>query len=96
LFFVNLATAAVEIGGVTKHRDDPGMMQIARNLTDSEGTFLLSRRCWASILRTTTVSAITTDLATRCAQLHWVGPPLRAREASGAIRMLSFYHREAA
>jgi hypothetical protein len=40
LSFVGLASRGVRIGGVTTHPDDPWMMQIARNLTDSEETFL--------------------------------------------------------
>jgi hypothetical protein len=38
--FVSLASRAVKSGGVIRHPDDPWMMQIARNLTDSEETLL--------------------------------------------------------
>jgi hypothetical protein len=37
---VSLASREVKIAGVTTHPDDLWMMQIARNLTDSEDTFL--------------------------------------------------------
>jgi transposase InsO family protein len=44
LFFVNLASRAVKIAGVTTHPDGLWMMQIARNLTDPEETFLQGKR----------------------------------------------------
>jgi transposase InsO family protein len=40
LFFVSLASREVKIAGVATHPDDLWMMQIARNLIDSEDTFL--------------------------------------------------------
>jgi transposase InsO family protein len=40
LFLVSLASRVVKIAGVTTHPDDQWMMQIARNLTDPEETFL--------------------------------------------------------
>jgi transposase InsO family protein len=43
-FFVSLASREVKIAGVTTHPDDLWMMQIARNLTASQETFLRCMR----------------------------------------------------
>jgi putative transposase len=40
LFFLELASRAVKIAGLTAHPNDPWMTQIARNLTDPEEQFL--------------------------------------------------------
>lgn len=40
LFLVDLATRTVHIAGVTPHPDEAWMMQMARNLTDTEDGFL--------------------------------------------------------
>jgi hypothetical protein len=44
LFFVSLVSRAVKTAGVTAHPDGPWMIQFARNLTDSEKTFLRGKR----------------------------------------------------
>lgn len=44
LFFLDLASRAVKIAGLTTHPNDQWMTQIARNLTDSEEEFLRGMR----------------------------------------------------
>jgi putative transposase len=44
LFFLDLASRAVKIAGLTAHPNDPWMTQIARNLTDPEEQFLRGMR----------------------------------------------------
>lgn len=44
LFFIDIASRAVKIAGVTPHPDNRWMMQIARNLTDPEDGFLRGKR----------------------------------------------------
>jgi hypothetical protein len=43
-FFIDIASRAVKIAGITAHPDSRWMTQIARNLTDLEDGFLRSKR----------------------------------------------------
>src|ERR1700732_1684982 len=44
LFFIDIASRAVKIAGITPHPDNRWMMQIARNLTDLNDGFLRGKR----------------------------------------------------
>ena len=44
LFFIELATRSVDIGGITTNPNDAFMVQTARNLTDVVDGFLLDKR----------------------------------------------------
>jgi putative transposase len=44
LFFIQLSTRSVKIAGITTHPDTAWMMQMGRNLTDSEGGMLVGKR----------------------------------------------------
>jgi hypothetical protein len=44
LFFIDIASRSVHIGGVTSHPDDSWMTQVARNITDVRDGFLRDKR----------------------------------------------------
>ena len=44
LFFIDLASGRVEIGGVARQANGLGMSQVARNLSDAEEGFLTGKR----------------------------------------------------
>ena len=44
LFFIDIASRAVKIAGITAHPDDRWMMQIARSVTDMDDGFLHGKR----------------------------------------------------
>jgi putative transposase len=44
LFFIDIATRSVHIAGITTNPDTSWMLQVARNLTDTDDGFLLDRR----------------------------------------------------
>jgi putative transposase len=44
LFFIDIATRSVHIAGITTNPDTSWMLQVARNLTDTDGGFLLDKR----------------------------------------------------
>ena len=46
LFFIDIASRAVKIAGITPHPDSRWMTQIARNLTDLNDRFLRGKRYW--------------------------------------------------
>ena len=51
LFVIDLASRTVKIAGVTSHPDEVWMMQMARNLTDTEEPFLRHTRFRSSCRR---------------------------------------------
>ena len=44
LFFIDIATRSVHIAGITTNPDTSWMLQVARNLTDTDDGFLLDKR----------------------------------------------------
>jgi len=44
LFFMEIATRRVHFAGLTPHPDEDWLFQVARNVTDAEGGFLLGKR----------------------------------------------------
>jgi hypothetical protein len=44
LFFIDIASRSVHIAGITPHPDNRWMMQIARNVTDTEDGVLRGKR----------------------------------------------------
>jgi putative transposase len=44
LFFIDIASRSVHIGGITPHPDSSWMTQVARNVTDVRDGFLRGKR----------------------------------------------------